>query len=46
VKARYSKHYEISEEALTWLGERTTVLLELVKAVCSEHLEKLKHGSH
>lgn len=22
VKARYSKHYEISEEALSWLGER------------------------
>nr|AOO91897.1 nucleotidyltransferase [Rhizobium leguminosarum bv. trifolii] len=46
VKARYSKHYEISEEALIWLGERTTVLLELVGAVCSEHLEKLKHDSH
>jgi len=43
VKARYSKHYEISEEALTWLGERTTVLLELVKMVCSERLERLKH---
>ncbi|MGO6853668.1 nucleotidyltransferase and HEPN domain-containing protein [Rhizobium beringeri] len=46
VKARYSKHYEISEEALTWLGERTTVLLELVRAVCCEHLEKLKHDGH
>ncbi|TAY65114.1 nucleotidyltransferase and HEPN domain-containing protein [Rhizobium leguminosarum] len=42
VKARYSKHYEISEEALTWLGERTTVLLELVKTVCEGHLEVLK----
>jgi hypothetical protein len=46
VKARYSKHYEISEEALTWLGERTTVLLDLVRMVCSEHLEKLKSDSH
>ncbi|PDS63891.1 nucleotidyltransferase, partial [Rhizobium anhuiense] len=45
VKARYSKHYEISEEALTWLGERTTVLLELVKVICSEHLGKLKRDS-
>ncbi|MBB3743054.1 hypothetical protein FHX10_002547 [Rhizobium sp. BK591] len=45
VKARYSKHYEISEEALRWLGERTTMLLELVRVVCSEHLEKLKHSS-
>lgn len=45
VKARYSKHYEISEEALTWLGERTTVLLDLVRTICSEHLEKLQHDS-
>ncbi|MCQ1856319.1 HEPN domain-containing protein, partial [Neorhizobium galegae] len=28
VKARYSKHYEISEEARTWLGARSTFLLE------------------
>ncbi|WP_436047097.1 nucleotidyltransferase and HEPN domain-containing protein [Rhizobium leguminosarum] len=42
VKARYSKHYEISEEALVWVHERTTVLLELVKTVCSEHLSKLR----
>jgi predicted nucleotidyltransferase/HEPN domain-containing protein len=45
VKARYSKHYEISEEALTWLGERTTVLLDLVRTLCSEHLEKLQRDS-
>ncbi|XKM43524.1 nucleotidyltransferase and HEPN domain-containing protein (plasmid) [Rhizobium ruizarguesonis] len=45
VKARYSKHYEISEEALGWLHERTTMLLELVRTVCCEHLEKLKHTS-
>ncbi|CUW96889.1 nucleotidyltransferase and HEPN domain-containing protein [Rhizobium pusense] len=42
VKARYSKHFEISEEALVWLGERTAHLLELVKAVCDEHIEKLE----
>ncbi|MGK6317651.1 nucleotidyltransferase, partial [Neorhizobium sp. DT-125] len=42
VKARYSKHYEISAEALTWLGERTTVLLDQVKAVCAEHLQSLQ----
>ncbi|RWX34018.1 HEPN domain-containing protein [Rhizobium leguminosarum] len=46
VKARYSEHYAITDEALTWLGERITVLVDLVKAVCSEHLEKLKHDSH
>ncbi|MBY5410901.1 HEPN domain-containing protein [Rhizobium leguminosarum] len=43
VKARYSKHYEISEEALGWLHERTTILLGLVRTVCCQHLEKLKH---
>ncbi|KAB1083639.1 HEPN domain-containing protein [Neorhizobium galegae] len=42
VKARYSKHYEISEEALSWLGERAAVLLERVDHVCREHLERLQ----
>ncbi|WP_017959044.1 nucleotidyltransferase and HEPN domain-containing protein [Rhizobium leguminosarum] len=42
VKARYSKHYEISEEALGWVHERTTVLLDLVKTICNGHLEILK----
>lgn len=43
VKARYSKHFEISDEALGWLGERTSVLLELVKEACLDHLSTLKH---
>ncbi len=38
VKARYSKHFEITPEALNWLGERTGVLLDLVKAACVSHL--------
>ncbi|WJH38537.1 nucleotidyltransferase and HEPN domain-containing protein (plasmid) [Aliirhizobium terrae] len=42
VKARYSKHYEISDEALVWLAERTQMLLDLVKASCEEHLDGLK----
>ncbi|MBW6425644.1 nucleotidyltransferase and HEPN domain-containing protein [Rhizobium sp. XQZ8] len=46
VKARYSKHYEISSEALNWLAERTSVLLELVKQVCTEHIEALKRDIH
>lgn len=37
-----SKHYEIKEEALSWLGERTAVLLERVDHVCREHLERLQ----
>ncbi|OOO29460.1 HEPN domain-containing protein [Rhizobium sophoriradicis] len=45
VKARYSKHFEISEEALGWLGEQTGLLVEFVKTVCSEHLEMLQRTS-
>jgi predicted nucleotidyltransferase/HEPN domain-containing protein len=45
VKARYSKHFEITDEALNWLAEQTALLLELVKTVCSEHLEMLKRNS-
>ena len=44
VKARYSKHYEISAEALNWLAGQTSVLLELVRTVCSEHIEILKNA--
>lgn len=41
VKARYSKHFEISEEALLWLADRTETLLEAVKVVCTEHMRRL-----
>jgi uncharacterized protein len=41
VKARYSKHFEISEEALVWLADQTALLLDLVKTVCEEHLQQL-----
>lgn len=41
VKARYSKHYQISEEALSFLVERTQVLHALVKTVCEDHLARL-----
>ncbi|NTG02323.1 HEPN domain-containing protein [Agrobacterium rhizogenes] len=42
VKARYSEHFKITEEALIWLGERTDALQQLVKEICEEHLEKLR----
>ncbi len=42
VKSRYSRHYEISEEALVWLGERTAELHRTVEQVCREHLETLE----
>lgn len=41
VKARYSEYYEISAEALTWLGERTAALRGLVALVCQERLSHL-----
>ncbi|ANL13857.1 nucleotidyltransferase HEPN domain-containing protein (plasmid) [Rhizobium sp. N1341] len=44
VKARYSKHFEISEEALGWLAQQTALLLELVKTVCLEHLDRLRRN--
>jgi predicted nucleotidyltransferase/HEPN domain-containing protein len=42
VKARYSKHYNISEEALHWLIERTEHLHIMVRQVCEERLESLE----
>ncbi|WP_354317779.1 nucleotidyltransferase and HEPN domain-containing protein [Sinorhizobium fredii] len=41
VKARYSKHFEITEEALGWLLERTEHLHRLVEGICRERLAEL-----
>ncbi len=38
VKARYSKKFSIPSDDLKWLGERTNLLLELVKSLCEERL--------
>ena len=42
VEARYSEHYKITEDELTWLGERVGQLQALVKKVCEERLETLE----
>jgi predicted nucleotidyltransferase/HEPN domain-containing protein len=42
VKARYSKHYRISEDELTWLGERVEELGQVVHVVCSERIAMLE----
>ena len=42
VKARYSKHYRISEEELTWLGERVEELGQIVHEICSERIAQLE----
>jgi predicted nucleotidyltransferase/HEPN domain-containing protein len=45
VKARYSRHYQISQEALTWLVERTENLHDLVRTVCEERLVVLRDAA-
>jgi predicted nucleotidyltransferase len=42
VKARYSKHYRISDEELTWLGARVEELGQVVHTVCSERISQLE----
>ncbi|TPG55043.1 nucleotidyltransferase and HEPN domain-containing protein [Sphingomonas glacialis] len=42
VKARYSKHYQISEEELFWLGEQVDELGRVVHAICSERIAALE----
>ena len=44
-KARYSKHYRISEEELTWLGARVEELGRAVHAICSERLDDLRDAA-
>ncbi|MCW8061001.1 nucleotidyltransferase and HEPN domain-containing protein [Agrobacterium tumefaciens] len=45
VKARYSKKFEISEDALAWLQERTAELHVLIEALCREHIETLQQAT-
>jgi hypothetical protein len=42
VKARYSRHYRIGGEELTWLGARVEELGSAVHEVCSERLAELE----
>jgi len=41
VKARYSKHYRITEEELIWLGGCVEELGRAVHAICSERIALL-----
>ncbi len=45
VKARYSKHFEITEEALGWLLERTEHLHQIVATICQERLAELERAT-
>ena len=42
VKARYSKHYQISEEELAWLGARVELLGQAVQVICEERIAALE----
>ena len=44
-KARYSKHYRISEEELTWLGERVEELGRVVHQVCTDKIAELEKSA-
>lgn len=41
VRARYSKHYRITDEELTWLGEGVAVLGSVVETICAERIDAL-----
>ena len=45
VKARYSRHYRISEEELTWLGARVEELGRVVHQVCSAKIAELEKAA-
>jgi len=45
VKARYSKHYRVSEEELTWLGAQVEELGRVIHAVCSERIAMLEKAT-
>ncbi|MDG2531274.1 HEPN domain-containing protein [Caulobacter endophyticus] len=45
VKARYSRHYHITAEQLTWLEERIGVLREMVRERCEKRLAELQSAA-
>jgi hypothetical protein len=44
VKARYSKHYRISDEELAWLGGRVEELGRVVQDICRERIHMLERS--
>ena len=45
VKARYSRHYRISDEELAWLGARVEVLRQLVRELCEARIAELAEAA-
>jgi len=46
VKARYSKHYRITEDELAWLAERVEALGQVVETICLERIEELERSAN
>jgi len=45
VKARYSRHYRITVEELTWLGERIAALRDIVREASLARIAELEQGA-
>jgi hypothetical protein len=45
VKARYSKHYRISEEELAWISACVEELGRVVQTVCQERISMLERAA-
>ena len=45
VKARYSRHYRISEGELSWLGACVEELGRVVQTICEERIQMLQRGA-
>jgi predicted nucleotidyltransferase/HEPN domain-containing protein len=45
VKARYSKHYRITEDEMAWLAARVETLGHVVQVVCEEHIAALERSA-
>jgi len=45
VKARYSRHYSISDEELSWLENRVEELGRVIQAVCLERIAALERSA-
>ncbi|WP_129791796.1 nucleotidyltransferase domain-containing protein [Sphingosinicella sp. CPCC 101087] len=45
VKARYSKHYRITEDELSWLGAQVEELGRVVHVICTERIAQLERSA-
>jgi HEPN domain-containing protein len=45
VKARYSRHYRISDEQLAWLSERVALLQAIVRGLCEDRIAELAQAA-